>query len=166
MSCSIRFLAFTLFALLSPAVLAADDAAVRAAIEAVNAGFMKGVESRSAASMAASYEENARLIPPNEAEVVGKTAIELYWQGMLDHGVTDADFVIEDVHTAGDMAVERGHVDLRFADPKAPPATVRYLVMWQRQPDGAWKIRYDIWNDAPKPPAAAQPEATAPAAGG
>ena len=122
MSRPFRFLAIALVVLFAPGAFAADDAAVRA-------------------------------------------AIELYWQGMLDHGVAAADFVIGDVHSSGDMAVERGHVDLKFSDPAAPPATVRYLVMWQRQADGAWKIRYDIWNDAPKPPAAAQPEAAAPAAG-
>ena len=165
MSRSFRFLALALVVWFAPAALAADDAGVRAAIEAVNAAFMKGVEARSAASMAASYQDDARLIPPNEAEVVGKAAIELYWQGMLDHGVAAADFVVEDVHSSGDMAVERGHVDLKFKDAATAPATVRYLVMWQRQADGAWKIRYDIWNDAPKPPAPAQPEAAAPAAG-
>ena len=165
MSRTMRFLVLGFTALVACSTQAADDAGVRAQIEAVNAAFMKGVEARSAASMAAGYEENARLVPPNEAEVLGKAAIELYWQGMLDHGVTAAKLVADEVHSDGAIAVERGHADIAFKDPQTPPATVRYIVVWNRQPDSGWKIRYDIWNDPPKP-APAQPEAAAPATTG
>lgn len=166
MSPSFRNVILGTLMLFSPLALAEDATAVRAAVEAGNANFIKGVQARSAAGMADSYEAGARLIPPGEPEVVGRPAIEKYWQGMLDQGIASVNLVIDELESGGDLAVERGHADLTFTDAQTPPSSVRYLVVWHRQADGTWKIRFDTWNDPPKPEPALQPTDAKQDAGG
>lgn len=90
------------------------------------------------------------LVPPNEPVVSGREAIEA-WARRLYENVT-IDRVVsttDSVRVAGDWAVSRGSwaIDLTVAGTPAVDTT-RYVVIWERQPDGSWKTAYDIWNSA------------------
>jgi ketosteroid isomerase-like protein len=46
------------------------------------------------------------------------------------------------------MAYEIGKTKVRI-QPEGQPAitdSTKYLVVWKRQTDGAWKVHIDIWN--------------------
>jgi ketosteroid isomerase-like protein len=54
----------------------------------------------------------------------------------------------------GDTAYEVGAYMMRLQPPGAAVVngTGKYVVVWQRQGDGAWKLAVDIWNtDLPMP---------------
>ena len=56
---------------------------------------------------------------------------------------------MEEVHVADEWAFERGTYTVTFT-PKGTMLTVqdvgKYLTIYQRQADGAWKMARDIWN--------------------
>jgi hypothetical protein len=49
------------------------------------------------------------------------------------------------VAASGDLAFETGTYSLTMSDPEGSPATERgqYVVVWRKQPDGAWKVAID-----------------------
>lgn len=110
---------------------------------AFNAGDGKGV--------ADLYTEDAVLLPPGAARVDGKAAIATFWQGAIDSGLTDADLETVEVLEAGDLAIEVGTVALGAPTSDGGTADVsgKYIVVWQRGDDGAWRLHRDIWNMDP-----------------
>ncbi len=53
--------------------------------------------------------------------------------------------------SAGDMGYTWGHYEGRGKDASGNPVitTGRYLTIWKKQPDGAWKVSLDASNDEP-----------------
>jgi len=124
---------------------AAIDEAAIAWESAFNAGDGKGV--------AELYTEDAALFPPGAERVDGKAAIAEFWQGAIDSGLADADLETVEVVEAGDLAYEVGAVTLSapIADGERVPVSGKYIVVWQHEDDGAWRMHRDIWNLNPTP---------------
>lgn len=51
---------------------------------------------------------------------------------------------------SGDMAASWGRFTLVGSDPKAKPATGRYVTVWRKAADGGWKAIMDIGNPDPR----------------
>lgn len=124
---------------------AAIDEAAMAWESAFNAADGKGV--------AELYTEDAALFPPGAERVDGKAAIAEFWQGAIDSGLADADLETVEVVEAGDLAYEVGNVSLSapIADGERVPVSGKYIVVWQHEGDGAWRMHRDIWNLNPTP---------------
>ena len=56
----------------------------------------------------------------------------------------------EEVVESGDLAYEVGSATLKPRAGGAPPASVKYVVVWRRGQDGAWRLHRDIWNPNPQ----------------
>ncbi len=99
------------------------------------------------------YAENAILIAPGASIRKGKEAILLGYQ--KDDGLNKEHVdrsVAEEVRVSGDMAAAWG-IDTGTSTRRSGGKPVKYHVNWlmvfDRQPDGAWKCRYEMWNDNP-----------------
>lgn len=90
------------------------------------------------------------VVPPNQAELVGKEAFEEWARstfGALD--VESVEVTVADVRVAGDWAVSYGTWHMSGSAGGAPVSdTTRYVVTWERQPDGSWKVVHDLWNSS------------------
>jgi uncharacterized protein (TIGR02246 family) len=137
-----------------------DPAAVRQAIDAVNAAFATGLEAGDVEALVASYDPEAVVMPPNQPGARGTAAIREALSGMLSAlTVTDMTLTTQDVHVAGNMAVETGTYAMTSQpkDGSAPASTDngKFVVVWRQQADGSWKLFRDIFNsDLPLPAAA------------
>ena len=62
--------------------------------------------------------------------------------------LSNVTFHTEDVQVAGDLAVETGRYEMTFTPKqgKAINDKGKYVTVWQRQPDGSWKVLRDISN--------------------
>ncbi len=86
---------------------------------------------------------------PNEPAQTGRDAIRASLQKYFDQYAEESRNVAEDVRVSGDLAVVRGTFDGKSAlKAGGHPAQVKgkWLGAYQRQPDGSWKILWDIYN--------------------
>ena len=111
--------------------------------------YMKG----DAAGMAALYTAEGAIFPGVRPIIKGRAAIQSYWTlapnvKMLDHKTT-ADSVVIVGNTAYDWGTftsqssRDGQVGARGYG--------KYVIVWQKQPNGRWLMHLDIWNGSPAP---------------
>lgn len=104
-------------------------------------------------TIAAYYADDATLIATQTPTVQGRSAIGQFWQrsceGAKAAGITRKVHK-EDFGSDGDLGYIRGTVTLT-RDGSQPPIVVRYLTLWKKQPDGAWRISVDISSAMPQP---------------
>jgi ketosteroid isomerase-like protein len=109
-----------------------------------------------AAYAALYYAEDAVVLPPNQGSVTGRTAIAQWLTAFPPFSNMAFDQV--DVDGAGDLAYVLGTYAMDVTMPGAAAPTHdegKYIEIWRRQPDGAWKATRDIFNSSlpPAPPA-------------
>ena len=112
---------------------------------------MKAFKEKDSAGLAAVYDENAVLFPPDEQRIDGRPSIQKFWQGAIDIGFTDATLNTTDVQEAGDWAFESGTYAGKYPDStgKMVEETGKYIVIWKKSADGKWRWHWDIWNHDP-----------------
>jgi len=120
-------------------------------IKVAVAKFEEAFNGGDGAAVGALYTESAAVLPPDGARVDGREAIVHFWQGAIDAGLKDLDLQTVEVLDGGDLAVEVGKVSLSTTGSvgKAVPVAGKYVVVWQRGDDGAWRLHRDIWNFDP-----------------
>ena len=101
---------------------------------------------RNVAALDEVYTAGARILPPGAEMVSGRENIKNFWKAAIE-GMNVAAVKLEtvDFESLGDTGIEIGRATLMFAAAGAPPATVKYVVVW-KQEDGRWKWDIDIWN--------------------
>lgn len=130
---------------------ASEAAAIRRAYEAWIAAIGEGHIDTTVAGFA----PDAVMLPPDEPAVTGHPALRAWAKTALGewrHERVEAP--LAGLEVAGDWAW--GHGDFRgVLRPRAGGAPLalhtRFVLIWRRQPDGGWRIAYDIWN-RPAPP--------------
>jgi len=137
----------------------------RAGITAANAEFMKRVEAKDAAGIAALYTEDAQVLPPNGPPVLGRQAIEQMFSGMVQ-GIAKVQLDTVEVEGHGETAHEVEA--LTFFDASGAKIDEgKAIVIWKKVGED-WKLHRDIFSSnlpPPPPPAAPAAEGDAPAEG-
>lgn len=123
---------------------------IQGAIAAANQKFMDAFRRGDAAGLAALYTENCQLMPPNSDFVIGKAAIQTFWQGAFDMGIKAAKLEIREVEAHGDTAIEVSRYTL-FVEGDQVADKGKYIVIWKRI-EGEWKLHQDIYNSSMPPP--------------
>lgn len=150
----IFFTLILIFPALAYAETQASDNGVReasAAIEEANTKFSEAFERGDSKALSAMYTSDAIAFPPDSEMIQGNEAIGEFWNATRESGVKSVKLTTLDVGRSGDLAYEDGKVSLTIqAEGKEPTtATAKYVVVWQRQADGSWKLHRDIWNSLP-----------------
>ena len=127
--------------------LAAIDGRRDAHVAALNAGDADGC--------AAQFTEDGVQMPPNTSANEGRSMIRSWSQAFVDQYRSQFAPTVNEVRVAGDLAFERGGYTISL-DPKAggPPIqdVGKYIMVYQRESGGTWRIACDIWNsDSPLP---------------
>lgn len=120
-----------------------DSAAIAAASRAFSAAYVRN----DTAALGGIYSDSAVLLPPNR-EIRGRAAIQRYFAWgpnyrQLEHKMESARLSV-----TGDVATDVGTWTStgRRGDANPTTASERYLVVWVRESDGAWRILYDMWH--------------------
>jgi uncharacterized protein (TIGR02246 family) len=137
-----------------PMLLGADPGHAQdaeAAIEEAASAWEGAFNAGDGKAVAELYTEDAALLPPDAERVDGRAAIAEFWQGAIDSGLADANLESVEVLEAGDFAYEVGTVTLSApgSDGERVAVNGKYIVVWQRGDDGAWRLHRDIWNMNP-----------------
>ena len=105
----------------------------------------------------AQWADDGVQMPPDDPARVGKEQIRAGMKPLFDH--VNLDIVIhsiEDARVYGDLGFTRCIYSLK-ATPKAGGETIdvmpegKALTLYERQPDGSWKIVYDCFNSSTRP---------------
>ncbi len=124
----------------------ADERAIRdAAVEWSKAAGAKDVE-----KTLSFYAEDASVLPAHAPIARGKDQIRKFWAALMASPGYALGWSATKVEASksGDVAYEVGTYELTLNDPKGKPAMGRgkYVVVWKKQADGAWKAAEDIFN--------------------
>ena len=126
-----------------PDTRAADEAAIRAG----DADFAKAAAAKDADKCASLYMDDAVIFSPGVPAVIGKDNIRKFFEQMVAGPRLQFAFsnVTVDVARSGDLAEDRGSVQVTTADKKGNPVTQtsEYVLVWKKQPDGSWKVAAD-----------------------
>jgi len=123
---------------------------VRDAIAAANETFMALFGAGDAAGVAALYTASGQLLPPNAGFMVGREAIQAFWQGAMDMGIATAKIETLEVEGHGDTAIEVSTYTLHAQDGTELDAG-KFIVVWKRV-EGEWKLHRDIFNSSKPAP--------------
>jgi uncharacterized protein (TIGR02246 family) len=133
---------------------AADVAAIQALLVDIERTFEAGDLD---AAMAV-FADDAVIMGQGAPDVAGAEAIRAMYMGMLEQFAIAADLTSEEIEVAGDLAYERGTYTLKLTQ-KSDGRVVadlknRYIHIFKRQPDGAWKEWRMMVNSAEAAPGA------------
>ena len=131
-----------------------DEAAIREA----DAASVKAIAAKQVNATVSYYDEEASILMPNAPIVTGREEIRKAWEQMFaTPGFNLAPKTTKvEVARSGDLAYSQGTYEFTANDPQGKPVNDRgkFVVVWKKQTDGAWKIVADIWNsDVPPAPA-------------
>ena len=122
-----------------------------AAIRRVTSGIIAADNTGDAAAVIRFYANDALLLPPNDAAVVGREGIRARYEEGFSHFRFAISSLSEETHVFGDWAFDRGTTSGKTV-PKGdePPRQIhdKYLMILHRQPSGEWKIARLMWNGA------------------
>lgn len=117
----------------------------------LEARFAKDVAQHGGAAFANWFAEDGVELSNGEAPVIGKVAIvkSANWSPkdfQLTWTPTDAA-----MGPSGDMGYTWGHYEGHSKDANGNPVTTsgRYMTIWRKQPDGAWKVVLDAGSNEP-----------------
>ena len=119
-----------------------------AEIESAHQLFAQALTARNPATIAATYTEHAIVLPPNAEMVEGRQAIENYWRGVMEAGLTHLRLTTTRVDEyGGDTAREIGVFSVETTELQGPTAMEqgKYVVVWRKTGDH-WQLDSLIWN--------------------
>ena len=119
------------------------------AINAVRDAFAVAYNAGDAAALVALLTDDVVLMPPNEPALVGSDAYQSWTEALFEQFTTELTIMSEELVVAGDWAFDRGVYTQTLTSTAGGDViqdSGKYLVIFQRQADGAWKVARDIWN--------------------
>ena len=96
------------------------------------------------------YTDDALLIPPGQASVIGPDAIiDEMWAPTFDGFEVEAQLPIDEIQSGGEWGFVRGTYQMQL-DPRAGGDPIseegRYIDVVKKDANGVWKIARAIWN--------------------
>lgn len=122
---------------------------IQAEIQAINAQFDQAFNSKNAEAIAKLYEANATVMPaPAGAPVVGKTAIQTFFDGLIQAGVIEHQLTLAEAVADGNLAYQRGNWAGAMVGADGVKQTFggNVHLVYRKQSDGNWKAVTHIWN--------------------
>ena len=113
-------------------------------VAGLKATLVRAFEQGDAALAASLYEPGARLLPPGAPVITGADAVRAFFQRRCDAGSDGGVLETVRLDEYGDVAVEEGRYGRRAGEQLLD--TGKYLAVFRRQPDGAWRWAIDMWN--------------------
>jgi uncharacterized protein (TIGR02246 family) len=109
---------------------------IRDELDAINAGMARALAERDANRFASYYADDARLLSHGQPIIRGRAEIEAEVRDWVTNGPLTLRFETGDVIADGSLLVDVSRII-------SPTGRSKYVVVYQRQPDGSLKIAVD-----------------------
>ena len=115
--------------------------------EAVVRASASGWSAAEVAALSDFYTEEAILFPPRGEPIRGRDAVHRYWSRSPDRKILEHTIETERVDIDGDLAADHGTFAVTFQSGEEAPqkSTMRFVSIWRRGSDGAWRKQLDTW---------------------
>jgi len=125
-------------------------------VEGWNKTFCKAMVNGDDKTILSVYADDAYSLPSYSPMMVGKKAIEEGMEMDKKSGTVFKSFNLKtkDVWTSGDILCEVGTYTFSMLVPNSKNTVDdygKYLTIYQKQKDGSWKIKADMWNTDTNP---------------
>jgi ketosteroid isomerase-like protein len=111
--------------------------------------FLKAYHAGDAATLAASFDQNAVQLPPNEPAVLGREAIRRRYQAQFDRFECELAATTEELEVTGYWSFAWGFYKIKLT-PKDGGSTLqdngKYLAVFRRDDNGSWKFARDMFS--------------------
>ena len=126
---------------------AGDIAAILSQSRALSEAYVRG----DIDALVAVYAEDGIAAPGGRDFVRGHDALRELWALPEGRIVTRHEAKPVELHVAGDLAYDWGYYEGAVVQDGEvrPPFRGKYLIVWQREADGRWRIVHDMWNSLP-----------------
>lgn len=122
---------------------------IKTQIAAINAAFDQAFNSKNAEAIGELYDANAVVMPAPAGEpVVGATAIQTFFAGLIGAGVIEHKLTLADAVEDGNLAYQRGNWAGAMVGADGVKQTFggNVHLVYHKQTDGGWKAVTHIWN--------------------
>jgi ketosteroid isomerase-like protein len=94
------------------------------------------------------YAQDGCALPAHREIIRGHRALVTMWRGTIAAGLKDLSLETTQIDVHGDMAYGIGRYHMTVDPPGGPRTeqTGNYLVVYKRQPDGAWRAAADMFS--------------------
>ena len=113
-------------------------------VAAANESLAAAIARQDPGALAALYTRDAQLLPAGTDPIVGRDAIQGFWQAVMESGIGGASLQTDELEDHGDTAVEVGSYTLQVADGQTVDRG-KYLVVW-KQEEGQWRLHRDMFH--------------------
>jgi uncharacterized protein (TIGR02246 family) len=133
-----------------------QDMDLKKQIEETNKEMLKAVMDEDMEAALSFYTDDAISLPSYEPMIKGKAAIKEHNMKSHEAGFKMNSMTLNtlEVLSAGDLAYEIGTYKVNMTIPGMPNTVDdngKYLTVWQKQDDGSWKMKVEIWNSDNNP---------------
>ena len=122
---------------------------IQSQIAAINAKFDQAFNAKNAQAIGQLYAENAVVMPAPAGEpVLGATAIQTFFAGLIAAGVIEHQLTLVDAVEDGNLAYQRGKWAGAMLNEQGEKQTFggNVHLVYRKQADGSWKAVTHIWN--------------------
>ena len=109
---------------------------IRDELDAINAGMARALAEQDAERFASYYTDDARLLSHGQPIIRGRGEIDAEVRDLVADWPVTLRFETGDVIADGSLVVDVGRI-------VSPTGRSKYVVVYQRQPDGSLKIAVD-----------------------
>jgi uncharacterized protein (TIGR02246 family) len=126
-------------------------------IDAFNKRYVEMHLKMDTAGIFATWAEDGVSLMPGEAPLIGKKAIVAWVENILSqmpgYKVVKEEIDFHDIQISGDWASEWGNEHQVVQPPDGKPvidSRGKMALVLHREADGEWKVKQEMWNQAPK----------------
>ncbi|HXN45647.1 MAG TPA: DUF4440 domain-containing protein [Bryobacteraceae bacterium] len=138
-----------LFASGTPAMAGGIDDSAKD-LAKIEADWSNSAATRDAALVASYYADDAIVYPPNDLLKVGRQEALKFWAAGLADPTYSISWKTSDamIASSGELGITSGTYEESYkgTDGKRVRNTGKYVTVWAKNRDGAWKAIKDIWN--------------------
>jgi uncharacterized protein (TIGR02246 family) len=125
------------------------------ALKAIYKSWDNALNNRDLEGLVSHYTEDAVRMEPNKPAWVGRQAIRAGFESAFEqYESIDTSNTAEDIVVSGEWAIARISGKWTVTPQGGEPIrdSGKAMSLCKRQPDGSWKVVWDIWNaDTPSP---------------